>query len=484
MEDDEPSRTRRSLSRGNILELFGAEDAFGSLRGSKSKNNLLDDMNVDEFGSVRSKKGAAQQVKLTKRVSDLEAKLNSARRELDRARGVNAPPVPVFSPPSVARRSLPRPNNNRSDSSRGFVPALPTLLSESLLVQPGSAPAEPLLDDARTVATADVFHSEDEPAIPVQPWMKEEALGESNGNTLYMQQNLPLLKGEFENSPPAKEKVPGTPGSVERALPNVPQTPDDSQTFFVSESSPHTDMPKKAAKTIAKKASAKKKRASKEDRGYRPKRGDSADDDAEWEEARPNSGKKKRKSDEGVEHSPKRARSTRLPVATESPKGKAKKNVLTKTAPAQKVLPPVPIPTESHTGLETVHEEVSFTNTIPVKNGSPRKPTAKATPAFPHHNHYSHDGVSSSPSRSPVHSKSKLGFKNGRKVLTPKRGRDSRSVSPPPSSSLGKFLSVTPEKDVAMMGRPNGRDVPAMPMAGQMRRMESKSSFEWPEDVF
>ena len=79
--DDSSSHLPRSKSRGNILE-----GALGSIRGIKSRNSLTED--VDEFGTVRSRK----QVKLTKRVSNLEAKLEAARKELDRALVVSLSP--------------------------------------------------------------------------------------------------------------------------------------------------------------------------------------------------------------------------------------------------------------------------------------------------------------------------------------------------------------------------------------------------------
>jgi hypothetical protein len=463
MEDERLGGMRRSLSRSN---LFGAEDVFSSLRGSKSRNSLFE-IPSDEFGSVRSKKGVVKQTKLTKRVSDLEAKLDSARRELDRALG-NVPPVPVLSPPSVDRRPLPRLDARHSDRGRSFVPALPTLLSESLLVQPAQH-----INVTAPVAMADILHSEFETlGSTAEASIKNEPLQESHGNgSLYMQQNQPLLKAEFEDSSPAKENVPATP--KEHHLPTVPKTPSDDQTFLADPSSPRTETPKKAGKTLQKKTPAKKKRPAKADRRYRP--GSEADDDAEWEVAKTQSAKKKRKSEDIVATtscSPKRSRSSRLPVASDSPKAKGKKtNVLTKSAPAQKELPPTPATDAPHPDgtLETVLEELSFTNIIPVQNGSPRRPTATATPAFPHHGR----GPSSSPSRGSP--------RRVRRVLTtPRRGRrESRSVTPPPSSTLGKFVGGM---DKVMVARPDGKGVPAMP--GLKRGLDSKSSFEWPEDVF
>jgi hypothetical protein len=471
MEDERPGRMRRSKSRSDVSELFEADGTFSSLRGSKSRNDLFEGFNnVDEFGSVRSRKEMVKQVKLTKRVSDLEARLDSARRDLDRALG-KAPPVPVLSPPSVDRRHLGRPEGRRSDDSRAFVPALPTLFSESLLVPPAYGLNTQHVNDRETVTTADALHSENKSIMPVDISIKEEPLHESNGNSLYMQLNQPLLKGEFENSLPAKENVPGTPGSEEHPLLALPQTPklkNGKEASLVDPSSQHTEAPQMTVNMLTKKTPAKKKHLGKEDRLYRLGTEDLANDGAEWEKAKSKPAKKKRTSDEGMANSPKRSRASRLAVAADSPRAKGKKGVLIKPTPRPKELPPVPVPTEATaqppTGLETVHEEFSFTNVIPVK-GSPRKPTAKATPAFPHHHRR---GTSSSPSRSP---------RRVRTVLTPKRGRDTRSPSPSPSSTLGKFMN---KEDSIMIVRPNEGDVPEMPG----RTLESKSSFEWPDDVF
>jgi hypothetical protein len=81
----------------------------------------------------QSKKDMQKQQKLSKRVSDLESKLEQARRELEQALGP-APPVPVF-PAHLADIQTPRARlRSNSPQKKGFVPgALPSLPSERLL---------------------------------------------------------------------------------------------------------------------------------------------------------------------------------------------------------------------------------------------------------------------------------------------------------------------------------------------------------------
>lgn len=473
------ARFPRSNSRGNVLEFFGHDGALGSLRGRQSKNNLTDE--VDEFGNVLPRKVAAKQVKLTKRVSSLEAKLESARKELERALGT-APPIPSM-PPSFKRRPLPRPERN-SNTARGFIPELPTLLSESLLLPPpitsgGFSGGIEIADDAKTVATTDVLHFDEVSAVASD--IKDEPFHESHGNSLYMQQNQPLLKADITNSPPAKESITSTPESKKRSLAPAPETPSTEQTFLVDASPPLIGSAKKLTK-----ASNKKKKFTKADRSYRPSSDSNFDDDVEWKATQKL--KTKRKSEEGLPPtgSPKRARTSHLPVAAnESPKSKDQKiqklKVLRKPVPepakAPKDLPPTPLDLAAagHDTLDTVPEDtVSFTNVIPAKKGSPRKPTAKATPAA-FHPYRSPSAGSSSPSYASP--------KRNRNVLTPKRakGRADRSPSPPPSSA--RFKPGSDGDKVAKSAQPNGRDVPPMPKGGG-RGLENKSSFEWPEDVF
>jgi hypothetical protein len=331
------------------------------------------------------------------------------------------------------------------------------------------------------VATTDGLHFDQFSAIATDISVKDEPLQESHGNNLYMQQNRPLLKGDITDSLLAKENITNTPNVKKQSLSPAPETPSAEQTFLVDAAPSLTDSAKKPNKV-----SSKKKKASKTDRTYRPGSESNADDDAEWKTAQ--TLKNKRKSEEGLpaKENPKRACTSRLPVAAnESPKSKDQKTqkakVLRKPVPdsakAPKDLPPTPLDLAAadRDSLDTVPEDmVSFTNVIPAKKGPPRKPTAKATPAAFHSYRSSTVGSSSPSYGSP---------KRNRRVLTPKRakGRADRSPSPPPSSARCRAGS-SGDKEVKSV-QPNGRDVPPMPKGGG-KRLENKSSFEWPEDVF
>lgn len=487
----EQERAPRSRSRGNLLDGLGHE-IIGSLRGSKSKNNLTDE--YDDFGNRLSRKEVAKQTKLTKRVSDLEAKLDSARRELDRALAT-APPVPTL-PPTFERRALPRPER----ASGGFVPALPTVLSESLLLPPPDAIDSRIMDDAMTVATEDVIHHDAISTIGTEFDTKDEPLHESAGNTLYTHQNEQLLKGDIDTgSPPAKENVPNTPPRKKEAAGPAPtKTSSEDQTFFEDASSPQVDSAKKngSAKKKKKRNSTGKSKA---DRSYRP--GSETNDDEEWKVAT----KKpvKRKSDENLvpKESPKRAKTSKLPVPNESPRSKVKKDkvtkVLRKPVPnSKKDLPPTPLDTviaeRSSLELEAVPEDDegggSFSSVIPAKQGPPRKPTARATPAAFHAYRSPSADPTPAPSSSPIAAHSFGSPKRKRRTVTPnrarlaKKGRDQRSSSPP--MSTGRLVNTTQprqENEGPMIARPNGRDVPPMPNG---RSLDNKSSFEWPEDCF
>ena len=314
---------------------------------------------------------------------------------------------------------------------------------------------------------------------------KDEALQESNGNGFYLRQNDTLLKGDITNSPPSKENVPSTPEPQQQPPSNTISTPSQEQTFLADASSPRTGSAKKRGQS-----SGKKKRSSDVDRTYRPGSESNVDDEAEWKAEKPK--KAKHKSDEGIteKETAKRLRTSRLPTATTDAsksidKKTSKSKVLRKPVPSalfdepqmQKHLPPTPMDLDASTrnSFDTLQEEtVSFTNVIPAKKGSPRKPTAKATPAT----FQAYRSPTQAPS-SPLYGSPK----RARRALTPKRtkGRDARSSSPPPSSARLKFAAA--EADKVMVAQPNGGDVPPLPKA-QSRGLENKSSFEWPEDVF
>ena len=483
VEDEDTIRLPWSKSRGNVLELFGPDGAFGSGRESQSRSSLTEEL--DEFGTVRSRK----QAKLTKRVSDLEAKLESARRELERALGT-APPVPSMTP-IFKRRPLPRPERD-SSSNRGFMPVLPTLLSESLLL-PSPGASEAVSKYAELSAKMELKPDADETSvIATELSIKDEPPHGSAGNSLDMQRNEPLLKGDITGSPPAKESVPKTREREGAAANTALEPPAKKQRTTAEGSSPPSNSSNKTHKTSNKKK--KKDKHSKVDKTYRPGSESNADDDAEWNQAQKQ--KPKRKSDQGMEENghPKRVRISRLDTApTPSPEDMGKRSqqrkstVLRGPSPAaatgltqqtHKDLPLAPLNAfaVARTSLDTVHEETgSFTIVIPAMSGAPRKPTAKPTGTTTTFDPYRSPNMESN-------SPSVGSTKRKRKVLTPKsmNRRKDRSLSPPPSSARFGTGSAEHEEDVA---HPNDRQAPPSPRS-KRNVLKNKSSFEWPEDVF
>ncbi|KIV98943.1 uncharacterized protein PV09_09329 [Verruconis gallopava] len=463
--DEQPGCLRRSVSRSNIFELLGAEDKLASLRGSRSRANLVEN-DVDEFGNLRPRKDIAKQAKLTKRVSDLEAKLESARRELDRAMGVVplVPTLPNLPSNSIEHRLIPR-TERRAGGERDFVPALPTVLSESLLIQPALIENMSHTVETRSFATTDpLSHSDGNSQARCKKVSKDLPLQVSSGNTMYSQANKPLLKPDFGHSLPSKENSPCPPEY--HPLPALQATAEERQAFL-SDDSISTESAKK--KLSKKDSSTKTKRLSTGDKTYGHHVKLTTNDDTKWNRGcdKPNQLEFK-----GLDHPEESPAHSHIPVleSTEISKidtrSKKSPKVLTKTAPknTHKDLPPTPGELESRRSLDTVHEEVIFSNTIPAKNGSPPQPIAHTTPAFPRRGL---NGGSPYRMRSPHRVK---------KATTPRRVRDERSSSPPPSSSRARLQGK--DEDI-IMKCPNGRDVPELP-----RKVDSKDSFEWPDDVF
>ena len=137
---------------------FFRTPSLGNLRKSKSTANLHPPKTptaespekTDGEHTLRrsqSRKDLAKQQKLTKRVSDLESKLNEARRELRQVLGDEpgavVPPVPALprnlahfgsiKGPSFSARAAQKKSHSRNPSRMPFSPELPSLPSERLL---------------------------------------------------------------------------------------------------------------------------------------------------------------------------------------------------------------------------------------------------------------------------------------------------------------------------------------------------------------
>jgi hypothetical protein len=415
-------------------------DASASLRQSSSKLDIK------------------KQHKLSRRVSNLEAKLNAARRELNSS----------LAPPTVSSRSVtpvhPLPDVPHEEMEDGgtwkrrYAPALPTLLSERLLtagamLEDESSPARPTSSDVDTLT-----------AIETQ--MDESPIRGITDGRFYMQPNEQLQPIFTFSSPPIKSEVAESEAmDLVQERPMTPKEP----TSFLADPSSSLQKPQVPEKPTQRKRIVIKRKAG--DVTYCPHREDIEEDD-DMEEEKHKTLKKKRPSE--AENSPKskKSRASRVPTST-SPISK-KPNVLTKPPPPPKVpshvVEEMSLPRVS---LETVHEheEITTTTTITVKD-APSRPTARATPAHPSRARFDR---SRSRSRSP---RKTFG------ATTPSHmNRERRSLSPPPSSTVGTFAAEN--DDIPITAKPNGRDVPPMPMRKtEGSKLEKKESFEWPDDVF
>lgn len=439
-------------------------DGFGSLRRSSSKLELK------------------KQHKLSKRVSDLEVKLNAARRELDSALAVpiggssrSRSVTPIHPLPQVPNEDVdihhgaPRSARHGGGWQRRYNPALPTLLSERLL------PAEGFMDDdsspSRPVTgsfnanTLDAIESEVNDA-PIR--------GITDGR-FYMQPNE-QLQPTFTFTAAKSDALEPEAIDVDNFR---PITPKESISFLADPSSSPQKMDIEVPPPVPEKPTPRKKVVIKRknvDTTYRPRRQE-FEEDTDLEEEKPKSLKKKQVGDENSPKT-KKQRASRVPIST-SPNTK-KPKVLSKAQPAlpvQKILEQVQIledEIQPRCSLETVleHEEITTTTTVTVKD-APSRPTARATPAHPSRARFDRSR-SRSRSRSP-----RKTF--GTSTSTNLNSRERRSASPPPSSTIGKEMGMREIESPVVTARPNGRDVPPMPVMG---KLEKKESFEWPDDVF
>lgn len=452
---------KRSTSGQSTSPEKEHNDGFGSLRRSSSKLELK------------------KQHKLSKRVSDLEAKLNAARRELDSALAVPVGSVssrsvtPIHPLPQVPHENVdihhgaPHSARHGGGWQRRYNPALPTLLSERLL------PADGFMDDDSSPSCPQTGSSNANTLDAIESEVNNAPIRGIIDGRFYMQPNE-QLRPTFTFTA-AKSDV-AEPEAMDIDNPR-PITPKEPISFLVDPSSSpgKVDIPPPVPEkpTPRKKVVIKRKNV---DTTYRPRRQE-LEEDTDLEEERPKTLKKKQASDESSPKT-KKQRASRVPIST-SPNAK-KPKVLSKVQPAppvQKVVEQVQViedEIQPRGSLETVHEheEITTTTTVTVKD-APSRPTARATPAHPSRARFDRSR-SRSRSRSP-----RKTFGNA----TPSQlnSRERRSASPPPSSTIGKGNGMGESESPVVTARPNGRDVPPMPTLG---KLEKKESFEWPDDVF
>lgn len=519
------SKSRLHLRRPSLQSLRGGLKRIGSVTNlvgatNRDSSSSLSPSKTDLEGSAlrtsHSKFDLKKQNRLSKRVSDLESKLQKARGELEEAL-VQASPMPQlgnkyqrFTPSGTTRRPK-------------FVPgALPTLPSERVLFpeQLGFRGDEEIRATRRmshnaidlNTAFDDIYDDEDVEETP-----RDKSHGTRN---VYEASSKPASDQQDESNKAT---------DMTEATSDLTQTNNmDPDTSNQQAANPDLDKKLKALdKNVkaAKKSKPKKRPPHTKDETYRP--GAESDDETELEKTTTQP-KKKRKSAGKSEASPDSKRGKQ-----KSPRGKAvvnntqarfspdetERHDLPMADPANRTTDDVRMADAegsedelariasvrsslgSEDQLEPVPEEeettTTTTTTIPVKD-APSKPTAKATPA-----RYMHTAVrsrSNSPHKrnGPVHAAAE------EKILTRAANmaqlkRTSHSRSPPPANGYTN-VEITTNEVVKLV--PGKGDVPKLPkgangsfeslpdadvdveVVSKANRGSKSKDFQWPDDVF
>lgn len=529
---------RPSLSNlKNGLKRVASDLNLGQFANRESSSSISPekvDMVHPGFKSTRSRYDSKGRdtTRLSKRVSDLERKLQAAREELNQALD-DASPVPRsggkfhrFTPSTVRKTK--------------FVPGgLPTLPSERLLFPEGNP------------STADAGHDADNTNIEFAEY--EDGAEDQETVRVSRERAIPprassLFKPVVANANAEAETVQATEkqaeetdvddasyGDNELAEDEASDMDPNSITNFTKHAQSGTDHASLDAKLKALDASAKaarkqsrpKKRKSAvdpEDLSYRP--GAEDDDDAEWDAA--SNGPKKKLKASGRSENNLRAKAAASPGTKRSPKSKLPRKVKNSPSAVDKltvdlglndqrdefpvedsVLLKTPIEiqiteAEPHV-LEPVYEEDEETTTVPL-NDEPSKPTAKATPA-----RYVRRTTARARSVSP-HLPLESVESGIRSVLAAgdaAKDRRGRSSSPPPSSAAGRHITTVLEEE-SYIAVPGQNGVPSLPKGANgsfetidelqtpdgtvevikssktaaVRQGAEGEKFEWPEDVF
>lgn len=558
----EPPRTLRGRLSRLALRKPSMASLTGTIKRPKSDFNLAAShreassstspikSEFDWQGSVvkrsASKFDLKRQQRLSKKVSDLESKLQKARSELEGALA-EATPAPKL----ASRYERWTPVSSLRSKQTKFVPgALPTLPSERLLF---SDPAE-VGDKDATIRAVDNRRSR-------QPIDLATAFSNvDEGDSTVRPVRGSLLR------PPAKEMFERPTGSAdvqamaEASKPDVAvstqletagesmeaeevdqqdsadSTGDSASGPTKKQSSEVLDAKLQAidetVKAKKKGARPKKRQPLGDDSGaFKPRKGDYVDDDAEWEEAEQSSAKKKRKSVGKSVNSP-QAKSKRGAAGKQQKSPSTKLSQTISTAAEAKQIKAG----EQHEQVERVAEsivesqsvqdvetgdflgsedELARTQSIedevaslepvyeeeeeilPLKE-EPVEPTAIATPA--RHGRGAPRSRSTSPYKRPL----PVQPAPEERLLTraanaAQKSRHSRSPSPPPAKGYSKQASIV--NDTVTI-TPGLGDIPNLPKAvnGTIDGVEedritkkkvhrsknhaSKENFEWPEDVF
>ncbi|KAF2161227.1 hypothetical protein M409DRAFT_28266 [Zasmidium cellare ATCC 36951] len=533
------SKSRLHLRRPSLQSLRGGLKRIGSVTNlvgatNRDSSSSVSPAKADIEGSAlrksHSKFDLKKQNRLSKRVSDLEVKLQKARGELEEAL-VQASPMPQlgnkyqrFTPSSTIRRPK-------------FVPgALPTLPSERVLFpeQLGFRGDEEervtqrMPRKALDLSTAfDDIDDEDEDMEDTPREKSHPARGVYEASS---KATSDPYAGDQHDEPNMTSELTELTSEVEHTNGADPMTTAGGSAETTTEPTQHVANPDLDKKLKAlndnikiTKKSKSKKRSSKSfnDRTYRPSAGSEDDDDIDEQGT---AAKKKRKSTGKTDTSPQNKRGKQ-----KSPRGKAAvKKTQTRFSPDETERNDLPTATSydqnndvvmagaegsedelaqipsvrssitSEDQLEPVYEEeeemTTTTTTIPVKD-VPSKPTAKATPA-----RYMHTATRSR-SNSPHKRNGPVKAATEEKMMmraanAAQLKRTSRSRSPPPVNGYSKVeitndvVKVVPGKgDVPNLPKGANGSFESLPeveveVVSKEKRSSKDDNYEWPDDVF
>jgi hypothetical protein len=374
------------------------------------------------FHQSSSKKDLNRQAKLTKRVSDLEAKLEAARKELQEA----MPPVPPIPPMGTAVTPKSRPTSSRRIRLQQKFAPLPTLPSESLLF------ADVARDGAPDIAEQ-YFEAE----------AKERASEDIGAD---MESKKPTrIKYTFV----VKDEEPEKRDKVILSTPKKFTSP----TSFFRTSSPQVDeansTPNKAA--LAKAKIIKRRKSHDIEPQYRPTVESINNDDDSI----------------GV------SRATKKPKHHQQSSNQGLTNTIPKSSPSANknqpttLIPPTKFPSRRSSRPHVLSKPLKPFPSIDTIAATAADPNAARTPRHRHQRSLSPEKMT----------RPKPDYRQ--RSNSPPHVRMPRSKGEAPESGMKPRKKM----DDAVSVAPDGKDVPPLPEVGSDVRVE-KEEWVWPEDVF
>ena len=425
--------------KGDLKRVKSSLD-LSAVAGNRESSSSVSPIKTDFDGSALKKSSSKfdlrKQNKLSKRVSDLETKLQQARRELDVAL-VESSPMPKLT--GKYERFTPNATIRKPKFVPGRLPSLPSeriLMAEQLGFETNSEGGDGEIEPRQSMDLKEFLESETfkDETIKARardndyPARASSLFKLDDGNIEYLpsanKNNKPnhLDYLNLDNTTQKPPELQQNSSEAENMDPNIVMnsTGDSAPEPAIQADYASLDAKLKAlnanVKTARRAAKPKKRKSGVTDRDQPFKPGTETDDDSEWEEATP---KKKRKSTgTKTDSSPQNKGTTKQTSPQSSPQGKKGKGSVAKTngtssspqakkggkedtieeAPAkpdevaaredeystdeladEQQPPRTSLDSVGHP-LDPVYEEEEDTSMVPLKD-EPSKPTAKVTPA-------------------------------------------------------------------------------------------------------